>query len=533
MTAISRWRQGNRPRSPRKIARIALGAAICLGFMAASIVSSAAANAAQIVTTAATGHTYYVNCASGNDAGGGTTPGTAWHTLAHLNSITFQPGDSILLARRVTCDGVLQPRGSGTTGAPITVGAYGSGALPTIDGGGAPAAVLLENVQDWDLQQLNITDPGTADGTPRIGIYVLLTDYGVGHHYVIRDVNINDVPGCDCTFADPDGSVGSGGIVFRAAGSEVPTGFDGIQVSGNTISGVDGFGIATSSAWSYRSQFNFDQTPFVPMSKVRIIGNSLSNLGGNGIMVENGVNPLIAHNHVAGFARRADIASAGIYPLNSDSPVIQSNEVSGASEWALALDDDAGNSNALFQYNYSHDNIGGFMLFCAIAGSESNGAIVRYNISQNDMNSPLGSTVINNACPDPETNVKFYNNVVYTSAPALISNYGTASIKYSNNVFYGAPGGSTIQDSYGIFSHNLYYRITSVPSGDSNAVTADPRFADPGSGPGGYALECGSPAIDAGIAIPGNGGRDFYGWPVPAGGPPDVGAYQGPCPQAG
>lgn len=542
MTVMERWKQGDRWKPPRRVARIVFAATVGAGFIAAPIVSSAAANAGQVSAAghghryndSAAGHSYYLDCASGNDAASGTTPGTAWRTLAHVNTVTFQPGDSILLRRGATCDGVLQPQGSGTPGSPITVAAYGQGALPAIDGGGARAAVFLHNVQGWELRQLDISDPATPDGTSRTGIYVLLTDYGIGHHYVIDDVNVHDVTGCDCTFSGhtATGDVDSGGIVFSAGGSTVPSGFDGIQISDNTVSGTDGFGIGTTSLWSYRPQFLIGQSPFVPFTNVSIIGNRLSNLGGDGIVVENCDHPIIEYNHLDGFGLRADLANAGIYPVNSDSPVFQFNEVAGASEWALALDDDAGNTNVVYQYNYTHDNVGGFILFCAIAGTHSNGAIVRYNISQNDMNSPLGSTVINNACPNPETNVSFYNNVVYTSAPGLISNFGTASVQFSNNIFYGASGGSTIQDPYGVFSHNLYYNITSVPSGDSSAVTSDPHFADPGTGAFGYALSCGSPAINSGTVIPGNGGRDFYGWPVPAGTSPNIGAYQGPCVQA-
>ncbi|MGW7491528.1 hypothetical protein [Streptomyces sp. NPDC054786] len=49
----------------------------------------------------------------------------------------------------------------------------------------------------------------------------------------------------------------------------------------------------------------------------------------------------------------------------------------------------------------------------------------------------------------------------------------------------------------------------------------DPRFAAPGD----VRLRTGSPALGAGVAVPGGGDRDFYRHPVPD--PPNVGAYQG------
>jgi len=43
--------------------------------------------------------TYYVSSSAGSDGSGGTSPATAWKTLAKVNGASFNPGDSILLAR--------------------------------------------------------------------------------------------------------------------------------------------------------------------------------------------------------------------------------------------------------------------------------------------------------------------------------------------------------------------------------------------------------------------------------------------------
>ncbi|MFD4240435.1 hypothetical protein ACFWP3_02275 [Streptomyces sp. NPDC058525] len=42
--------------------------------------------------------------------------------------------------------------GSGVEGAPVRVDAYGTGAEPRIQGGGSRAAVLLENVEQWEVR---------------------------------------------------------------------------------------------------------------------------------------------------------------------------------------------------------------------------------------------------------------------------------------------------------------------------------------------------------------------------------------------
>src|SRR6266550_2870853 len=81
--------------------------------------------------------THYVdNCVIvGNDSNNGTSTATPWLTVAHVNAQTFNPGDSILFERTCTWSGTdLIPISSGTSGNPITIGAYGSGASPLLEG---------------------------------------------------------------------------------------------------------------------------------------------------------------------------------------------------------------------------------------------------------------------------------------------------------------------------------------------------------------------------------------------------------------
>src|ERR1035437_3067716 len=79
--------------------------------------------------------TYYFS-ASGNDANNGTSTLTPWKTLSKLNSAfsSFSPGDSLLFKRGDTFYGLLVISSSGSSGSPITIGAYGSGARPIITG---------------------------------------------------------------------------------------------------------------------------------------------------------------------------------------------------------------------------------------------------------------------------------------------------------------------------------------------------------------------------------------------------------------
>ena len=79
---------------------------------------------------------YYVdNCVTvGNDSNPGTSPSAAWLTVGRVNTSTLQPGDSVLFQRTCTWREPLTPLSGGTSAAPITFGAYGSGALPVLNG---------------------------------------------------------------------------------------------------------------------------------------------------------------------------------------------------------------------------------------------------------------------------------------------------------------------------------------------------------------------------------------------------------------
>ncbi len=79
---------------------------------------------------------YYVDAANGDDSAVGTSPSHAWRTLAKVSESHFQPGDQVLLTRGQTWYEQLAVPSSGTQEAPLTIGAYGSGAQPLIDGQG-------------------------------------------------------------------------------------------------------------------------------------------------------------------------------------------------------------------------------------------------------------------------------------------------------------------------------------------------------------------------------------------------------------
>lgn len=95
-------------------------------------VSTASPTASGPTPTLSAGPGYYVDCNNGNDSNNGRTSSAAWRTLSAISSRTFAPGDTIYLIRGCSWDGGLNVRGSGASGNPITVTAYGSGNAPSI-----------------------------------------------------------------------------------------------------------------------------------------------------------------------------------------------------------------------------------------------------------------------------------------------------------------------------------------------------------------------------------------------------------------
>ncbi|MER5562691.1 right-handed parallel beta-helix repeat-containing protein [Streptomyces sp. NPDC002506] len=475
--------------------------------------------------------TYYVDCRAGNDNNAGTDPAHPLRTLAKASARTYRPGERILFERGTTCTGTFAPKGSGTPGAPIAAGAYGTGtgtAKPHIEGNGARAAVLLDNVQQWELHDLDVSNTGPATTTARrAGILVRLTDFGTGHHYAVRDVDVHDVNGAD--FKDPDPS---GGILFAAQGTVIPTGFDDVTVSGSTVNHVDRTGIGTSSTWGRRPEHpQGPGTTFVPITGLRIENNRVADTGGDGIVIQNADGALAEHNTVDGFNARSAGYNAGLWAWNSDHVRYQYNEVSHGhgTRDSMAFDIDGGNNGNVYQYNYSHDNEGGFLLVCNGGGMTSADNVVRHNISVNDRNRSAPYGIVSVVC-GASTRTQVYDNTVVTnqSGTAMVSDNGPGNVTFRNNVFVSsAPGGAPFADPRNTYDHNLYRGVGAAPASDRSPVTADPAFTAPvPAGPYDVQLRSGSPALRAGVPIADGVTRDWFGNAVAS--PPNIGAYQGP-----
>ncbi|GIG56810.1 hypothetical protein Lfu02_11820 [Longispora fulva] len=470
--------------------------------------------------------TYYLDCSAA--ATGDGTAATPWRDLATVNAHTFAPGDTLALRRGVTCTGQLHPLGSGTATAPVTVAAYGTDtARPVVAAAGtAYAAFYLRNQEYWEIRDLELTnDAGTA--AERDGLLVELTDFGTGHHYVVDNVYVHHVRG--------DDSKWSNGIQFRVSGTTTPTHFDDVLVQNSEVFHVDREGLTTRSTWMCRPTYGTGDgcgttQNWVANTRVVFQDNLLHDIGGDGLVTRVTDHALVQRNVAYDIATRSPGNNAGLWTINSDYPTFQFNEVHhvrrqpGTND-GMAFDSDFGNLGAVFQYNYSHDNEGGFLLFCGACGggSSSTGTVVRYNLSENDHSRILYAV--------GEKDARIYQNTFHLpagSTTAIVQDSGNTKVAFTNNIVsnLGSGGYSGAASAYTWTSNVFFGSHPASEPADPGKITADPKLVAPGTGPAGLRLGAGSPARGAGTVIAGNGGRDYFGGAVPTGCRPDIGAHQ-------
>lgn len=322
--------------------------------------------------------TYYLDFEGGSDSNAGTAKNAAWKTLEKINGVKVQPGDRILLKSGSAWQGQLAPSGSGAEGSPVVIDRYGPGARPRIEGGGrVEDAVRLYNLQFIEVRNLEVTNHGAAAGVRR-GVHIFLDNFGTAKHVVVSGLYIHDVNGSN-------ERKDNGGIIFRTNGNQKPSRFDGLTIERNIVWKVDRSAIAAQS-------YHYSRRHWFPSLNVVIRDNFVDDIGGDGIVPWATDGVLVEHNIARNCNRRAGAYNAGIWPWSSDNSVFQLNEASLTrnTQDGEGFDSDYNSQNTLFQYNYGHDNEGGFMLVCTPGrrNPQENignlGTVIRHNISRND-----------------------------------------------------------------------------------------------------------------------------------------------------
>jgi hypothetical protein len=507
----------------------------------------------------AAGTTYYVDCAAGSDSNNGTSTSTAWRTLAKVTATTFTPGDSVLFKRGTTCIGQAWPKGSGSSGSPISLGAYGTGAQPIINGNNAVDPVVkLFNQQYWIVQDVEITG-STGQGLLISGSGASVLNYFRvinvnSHHHGIHDGQSAIVIGTYQLQSVNDVIVDN--VIAHDA-------FRGIDIGGNCCN-----------------------NPAIRSNNVTVRNSTVYNAENDGIFVFSTNNALL-ENNVAWNTGRQPVEENhtpnGIWTWDCDNCVVQFNEAyeSHSPTWdGGGFDIDYFSHNTTVQYNYGHDNDG----YCVgIFGGDTNDVttnnVFRYNICANNMRgtdqkatrqgeiyvtiwsqgSVADTYVYNNTIySNPATsslgpyyainqlnlwhgdsidNTNYYNNIIYSAVPHLLYIKGFTSTTHMDYNLYWYTGAGNPSFVWGGSTYTSFAAWKTGSGQDANSLYTNPLLNNPtyhsiGKPTTAFTLQSGSPAINAGVNLvtlgiqPSMGTRDFFGNAIPQSGAFDIGAHE-------
>lgn len=583
-----------------------LSIVIAAGSMFQTLVVQAADTGAGETVNQEIGTTYYVSSVNGDDANPGTSQDEPFQSLSKINEITLGPGDQVLLEKGSVFDSQylhIKEGSKGSEAAPIIISTYGDGARPQINANGTgvwyqsygqqlgnaqhkwqgnvSSAVLLKDVEyieisgleitnDRDRGELHLEDAGKPwngkNVMDRTGVAGMTQNIGTADHIVLDDLYVHDV----------DGNVYNkhmlnGGIYFIAAlpTNETQTGiprYNDLQITNCHVENVYRWGIAAAYT-AYWGKFTTDELPDSVMqqyghSNVVISNNYMKDVGGDAITTMYCDRPIVENNVSDGAAKYINTTdynatdfgrvAAAIWPWKCKNAVFQYNECFDTKNAGRgngdgqAWDADSGDGT-LYQYNYSHGNSGGAVMFCL---QQAVNSTFRYNISQNDMIGPL------NIPSNPDAHI--YNNTFYIAqgVPLIRPDMKNGAATIENNIIYYSGTSPKTETWYTndkvTYNNNLYYNYSNIPARDTNAVNVSagtPVLADPGTAPttvsvdgtarphsnpaqntvfDGYKLVENSPAIDKGKVITDANGfaveKDFFGNTITT--TPEIGAAE-------
>ncbi|WP_018613402.1 right-handed parallel beta-helix repeat-containing protein [Segetibacter koreensis] len=394
--------------------------------------------------------TYYVSL-SGKNANSGTSAGSAWQTIAKVNSKIFK-GDTILFQGGSTFPGSLyfDNYDIGTSSKPIVIGSYGSGkatiSSDTLYG------IFVYNAAGFKINNLIFKGSGRTTNV-QAGILFFMEKDSTTHLPYIRIDNVEAYG-----YRDPGVSIGSW---------KYKCGYDDVSITNSLLHDNGSAGIKLFAQASY-----VHKNIYIAHTKVYNnagIAEQDSSNSGSGILLGN-VNGAVVEYCTAynnGWLHQSpDGGPQGIWTYESNNVVIQFNEShhnkTGNTKDGGGFDLDGGSTNSILQYNYSHDNYGGGFLIAQHAGASlTKNNIIRYNISENDgrKNDYGGIHMWSSNSNGGIQNSEIYNNTVYITASTnatpkafFIRSGGISGVKVRNNIF---------QTTGGVWLVNVPYTSTS------------------------------------------------------------------------
>jgi uncharacterized repeat protein (TIGR02543 family) len=446
-----------------------------------------------------TGTTYYFS-ASAPSAGNGTLA-SPYKDITILNTLNLSAGDTALLEYgSVWTNTNIQPDNnsyyiklnkSGTGSSPIKFDAYGDSSKPkpVINGSGTHNAVFIESVSYVEIKNIHVKNNSVTDGITeknRRGLFIGSWN-GLARGVHLTDIEVSEVHGWGW-----HGNNTSGGNWWSSAAIELNgEGFVDFRLEDSYIYDIGCYGIRSVG------------TTINCVIRNNIIRNTGMDIINAGSMLHeyNGFYDCSRYEYTPGENRERWSGTA----YGDKGGIFQYNEFAGAKYDgdSQSINWDQGSTGtSLFQYNYSHDNEGGFFMMWPGGGNgegrpNMSAVIVRYNISVND-----GNTTANRKQPKiggsrytfkmGDGNALIYNNTIMQNNGdnvqiASWQRDGKSSYFY-NNIFYVSDLASSRNSVIGlvgtqnnngnplVFENNAYFGNSTIGIADSGAFTENPLF---------------------------------------------------------
>jgi len=519
------------------------------------------------------GTNYYVS-PTGDDGAAGTSPSTAWQTIAHVNDVAFADGDSVLFEGGQTFTGgiYVDVNDGGTATNPLTFGSYGTGRA-TISSASGEDGFEGFNRAGLEIEDLKFIGSGW-DSSDSVGIVVWTNLPGNVKLPYLRIDNV------DITEHSKEG------IRFGGWNSSYPnSGLKDVRITNADIHHVGDLALWSFGYPERVSGYANEDVYIGDCTFYNCPGSGKpQDLAGDGPVLFHVDGAIIEYCLAYDMGENSNQGLQAIWAYDVNNVVIQFNEAYNIKTGRRGgdgggFDLDGGCNNSIMQYNYSHDCHGASYLICEYgSGMGMRNNICRYNISENDgqaSSKEMGPLYFYAPSSDPLYNTLVYGNTFYASANtrgAVVHDYGGGYVYNTmiyNNIFYTAAGKRVIylpDPSTYVFKGNCYWSsgddleiewggttYTSLASwrsatgqemhgGNPVGYETDPCLTDVGNGGTigdpclldtltAYKLKDNSPMINAGLDYVSElgidpGPQDFYGSGIPASGDYDVGAHE-------
>jgi Right handed beta helix region len=204
-----------------------------LGVLAACTLVPSAAPSAR-------GRTFYVDATHGDDRATGTSPASAWQSLARASVARLEPGDMLLLKRGDRWSGTLAIDSSGTSTSRIVIDAYERGPRPQIETGGCVRLTgswltvrhLAADHCDWSGFTLRGRHDYVSDSLASHNVAGLAVELGSSDNVIVHNQFVANDRMSVLTRSPTDDDSGAFGIALNG---------DRNLVAYNTITGSDAF----------------------------------------------------------------------------------------------------------------------------------------------------------------------------------------------------------------------------------------------------------------------------------------------------